>query len=370
MIRTFNQQQVYRRRVLPARALRAVPTAVPAPVAPRLRAHTLTQQEVYAHWLRCWVAAAGHGNGGTPTSSVPLTSVSIAGDTTGSVNTEYQFTASYLPNDASTPVSYNWSPAPKAGQGTATATYEWATSGQKTVTVTATNAAGSVQDSHTITLSATFAPSDLAGLTLWLEHDSGVYQDTVGGTLAATNDPVGAWEDQSGQGNHATQTGTARPTRGADGIIFNGSSTYLENAALSNGTQISVFVRFVYTSGGSYRRLFVNEINVFVGAINGNAAAFYGNGSSWQHTSDGRSGTLTPGTAYTLSAINDGNDTTWLNGVLLGARVAAMGAFSDGYLVGGGNNQVWDGSIKAMLVYNRVLNATERAQVETYLSNV
>ncbi|RMG96173.1 MAG: hypothetical protein D6706_10620, partial [Chloroflexi bacterium] len=58
-------------------------------------------------------------------------------------------------------------------------------------------------------LGGAFSPADIPGLQLWLRADAGVWQDSVGGTPAVNDgDVVGAWEDQSGNGNHATQATT------------------------------------------------------------------------------------------------------------------------------------------------------------------
>lgn len=51
-----------------------------------------------------------------------------------------------------------------------------------------------------------FSPTDIAGLQLWLKADAGTYQDAAMTVPAVLDtDPVGGWQDQSGNGNHVTQ---------------------------------------------------------------------------------------------------------------------------------------------------------------------
>lgn len=60
--------------------------------------------------------------------------------------------------------------------------------------------------------SAALTPTDVAGLAVWLKADAGVFND-AGSTPAADTDTVQQWNDQSGNGNHATQaTSGKRPT--------------------------------------------------------------------------------------------------------------------------------------------------------------
>jgi hypothetical protein len=81
-----------------------------------------------------------------------VSGVSITGPTIGYTNTLYSFTAQVTPVAASTPITYTWSPAPAAGSG-ALVGFTWATTGTKTITVTAENCGGSAEDSHAITIS-------------------------------------------------------------------------------------------------------------------------------------------------------------------------------------------------------------------------
>lgn len=62
-------------------------------------------------------------------------------------------------------------------------------------------------------------PSDFSGLELWFK-DTGFWQDSARTTPATANgDPIGAWDDQSGNGRHLTQpTSGNRPTLDTTGL--------------------------------------------------------------------------------------------------------------------------------------------------------
>ncbi len=83
-----------------------------------------------------------------------LATVTISGPITGNIGTAYTFNATISPTDASTPISYTWTPAPQSGQGTATTTYTWTTTGTHTITVTAENCGGVVTARHTIAIAS------------------------------------------------------------------------------------------------------------------------------------------------------------------------------------------------------------------------
>ena len=87
--------------------------------------------------------------------AVPITGTEITGQTAGVVNVNYTFAAGFTPANATGPVTYVWSSdGLQSGQGTANATYQWSSTGAHAVSVTTSNCGGSVNDSHTITLSA------------------------------------------------------------------------------------------------------------------------------------------------------------------------------------------------------------------------
>lgn len=88
----------------------------------------------------------------TTTCSIPLNAIAVSGPITGFTGTPYQFAATISPADATTPITYTWSPQPVTGQGTSDATYQWATTGTYTVTAEAENCGGQVVGTHQITL--------------------------------------------------------------------------------------------------------------------------------------------------------------------------------------------------------------------------
>jgi len=86
------------------------------------------------------------------TACEPVTDVGITGPTIGLTNTLYTFNAVITPPAATTPITYTWSPPPNAGQGTASAQYQWATPDVYTITLAAENCGGSDTATHAITI--------------------------------------------------------------------------------------------------------------------------------------------------------------------------------------------------------------------------
>jgi hypothetical protein len=81
-----------------------------------------------------------------------LSSVTIIGPLTGSINTQYTFSAAVDPITATLPLTYTWSPQPASGQWTNIASYIWPSNGQKNFSVTVANPKNSVSSSHNITI--------------------------------------------------------------------------------------------------------------------------------------------------------------------------------------------------------------------------
>jgi hypothetical protein len=90
---------------------------------------------------------------------IPPASVSLSGPDEGVTGQSYDFTAAVEPPTATLPLTYTWQ---ASGQAIITHTaglldtvsYTWETAGDQYITVTASNAAGSVVDTHLITLAS------------------------------------------------------------------------------------------------------------------------------------------------------------------------------------------------------------------------
>ncbi|MDY7077725.1 MAG: DNRLRE domain-containing protein [Chloroflexota bacterium] len=88
----------------------------------------------------------------------PMTAVSVSGPTQGNTSTDYAFEASVTPFDATAPFTYTWAATDQTpvvaftSSPTHTTTFNWASAGSKTVTVTVESCSGSVSDVHTVNI--------------------------------------------------------------------------------------------------------------------------------------------------------------------------------------------------------------------------
>jgi hypothetical protein len=111
----------------------------------------------------------------------PLSSVTIAGPTTAIISETYSFNATITPASAARPVEYVWSPEPLSGQGTAIATYRWQQTGSQQITVTVSNASGSVSAQHmleTILIAEGGEPNDTCAQANIILSDGTIQQQS------------------------------------------------------------------------------------------------------------------------------------------------------------------------------------------------
>lgn len=114
--------------------------------------------------------------GQTPPSAVLLT-----GPLVGQPETPYSFTAMINPLTATLPITYVWeatghSPLIRSNGLTDTLALQWATTGEKVITVTATNGSGTVVDTRTTTLTSSGALIQFGAPTYQVNEDAGAAQ--------------------------------------------------------------------------------------------------------------------------------------------------------------------------------------------------
>ncbi len=215
------------------------------------------------------------------------------------------------------------------------------------------------------------------GLAFWLDaSDADSITDSAGA--------VSQWNDKSGGGNHAIQaTGANQPITNSttlnslNVVDFDGSNDFLDsNFQFSITQDYTVFAIGVNTGTANFRGMFTQwdpGVNViYIGTTNANLyyAGF--------HTGSLSSGVSTQ--SSTVAVINrleyhngdSPNNYYYINNSLVGSgdgnpddpgsATVKIGRFNSG-------SYFWQGPIAEILVYSRILNASEITQVETYLGD-
>jgi hypothetical protein len=216
-------------------------------------------------------------------------------------------------------------------------------------------------------VAASFLPSDIAGLNLWLDAAKGLYDATSGGNLVTANaGVVKRWEDQSGSGNHQTGTSTGITLRtnivnGLPVVRGGGASGNSMSGALAASSTRTLFVVAQQRSTGSYRDLCgfgtTAEIYAESGHVN-----------------------------YYLWAVGGGTNTDWQVFGLKFTSVSACVLYINGsssasfdpedsfasdtqFLLWSIVQGVGDWDVAEVLHYPSVLGDTDRSRVETYLKS-
>ena len=141
----------------------------------------------------------------------PPTQVTIAGSNDGVVTLSYPFTATIQPLSTTLPIDYLWQ---ASGQASITHTnglmdsinFLWETPGTKAITITASNLAGSVMDSHHITI------SDISISNLIASNNSPTLlgeSTTLSATIQAGTNVIYTWDfgdNEAGSGQFTTHS--------------------------------------------------------------------------------------------------------------------------------------------------------------------
>jgi len=132
--------------------------------------------------------------------------------------------------------------------------------------------------------SGPWTPTTPSGLKQWLKADTGTFQASSCTTAAsADTDPVGCWQDQSGQGNNVTQsTSGKRPLlklaiqNGKQVLQFDGSDDAFNDTLAVSG-QMSFFIvyKVASLSSGNSAELFTLKNTTFSELLIINSVAGY-----------------------------------------------------------------------------------------------
>lgn len=225
---------------------------------------------------------------------------------------------------------------------------------------------------------SSFDPTDITGLTLW--HDasdsSTLFDATSGGSTPADDGEVLRWEDKSGNGHHATNGTTGqRPLRrvaevnGLDTVDFDGSNDRLLFSTGVEFNDYSCIACFQRPTSGTTSVTYAkyNTDLEWPGVWNNTDNKFYHRRSGF-YTSSANTGTG----IFILSATRTGTSgNMYLDGASLASgsvstgtsSINSVGSFSSG------GSRYHDGNICEILMYDSVLSAGDRGDVETYLAD-
>lgn len=220
-----------------------------------------------------------------------------------------------------------------------------------------------------------FSPLRLPGLALWLKADGTLWQDSARTTPAAADgDPVGAWDDASGNGRHVVQaTAGSRPTlklaiqNGRPVLRFDGVDDWLGFAAGFGGT-------------APFSTLVVYKKRVAGGDLIPVGSAGEGNPSPIVEYSDGNFyctsantyGVVTAGehaAAFVMTSVvvpSEGVHNIWFNGVAQAVAETAGGGTSTFARVGARLNLYTDGDIGEIILGLSAWSDADRIKVEAY----
>ncbi|MDR2429404.1 MAG: fibronectin type III domain-containing protein, partial [Puniceicoccales bacterium] len=233
--------------------------------------------------------------------------------------------------------------------------------------VATTAGEGAWSNIATVTVTAEPAPATLAnGLRLWLRAGE---QVTVSG-----DGRVARWADQSGQGNHATQTGVAAmPRLSGDGtvafaaaqnqqLVFPG--TLMGNAAEG---EIFILLKAAAATPASTRGLWRMGSSSYSYYPNASGVVVDDAGTSISRTVGLPDADITGWHLYNVSS-KLGEWVARFNGrerIAFGANTVR---WATSPLLGSNGSQGFDGGIAEVLIYDRVLTASERETLEGYLA--
>jgi len=225
-----------------------------------------------------------------------------------------------------------------------------------------------------------FNPNSVTGLQVWLDAT-----DPLGtGTKPANGSTVTTWYDKSGNGKHATSTGS--PTYNTTGlnslptVVFSGSQYFLGSVTNSGATLSAFVVTTVTTALPRTGDLFIMTLGA--SGISGfSNTAYYGVAKIPTTTTtigSFRNGALssysgiTANSAFIASSIVSGSNSILYVTGTPGSTVSTSGNFTiTQYALGSDtltSAGIFIGAISEVLLYSTALSVTEQQTIESYLA--
>jgi hypothetical protein len=211
--------------------------------------------------------------------------------------------------------------------------------------------------------SPTFSPLHVAGLTLWLDSADNT-------TLTLSGNAVTRWADKSGRQNDAS--GGVSPTWSSNGIVFDGTSSYLATPYTADPSAESIFAVATWTGNtdGSYAILGTDTAAGRSYLVDRRAGSASIRWDTW--------GVRTAAPTFGVQS----NRRLLTTGLFNGARVqtstygGTFTALADTSFIGtprtnigaGISSAYFRGTIHEVLTYSSVISSDERQRVEAYLA--
>jgi hypothetical protein len=220
--------------------------------------------------------------------------------------------------------------------------------------------------------SASFRPTSISGLQIWLDG-----ADPLGtGALVSNGATISTWTDKSGNGRNATSLeGTL--TASANSLVFTGSqamTTSLGSAMTSQSIFItasvntSTYVDLISTDSGSSNtvlnglQIIMSNYTQQVTRLGG--ALFVSGGTTTQNTR----------VLYEVVYSSGGSSFLYLNGSQTGVNLSSptisgsgtvmVGAYRNNSIIG----EYFIGNMNEILIYNTILTTAQRQTIEGYLA--
>ncbi len=228
--------------------------------------------------------------------------------------------------------------------------------------------------SGSTTLKRIIAPTNISGLQLWLKADGTLWQDSARTTPAtADSDPVGAWDDASGNGRHFTQaTSGKRPLLrtsilNSKAIVrFDKTDDYLTNTTFGYSAAFTAFIVFKTTGLTPYQHLLESNGG-------GTAQVMVNSGAAnlFNMTKTYTSPTYTSWHILEFNRDGSNNGEIRVNNVSIGTGTMSSATGTSMFLgiYQDGTSEPFGGDMAEIILYDSVLSSTDRADVTNYLNN-